>query len=103
LINGLLGSGGGVVLVTAMTFLFNLHDHKAHATAISIILPLTIISSLIYIKSGNASLEITIIVTLGSMIGAYIGSKILNRIPINIIRRVFGSMMIITAIGMMFY
>ncbi len=85
-----------------MTFLLDLHDHKAHATAISIILPLTIISSLIYIKSGNASLKVTIIVTIGSMIGAYIGSKILNRIPVNVIRKVFGTIMIITAIGMMF-
>lgn len=101
-INGLLGSGGGVILVTSLVFLFELHDHKAHATAISVILPLTIISSFIYIKAGISSIQITILVTLGSILGAYIGSRILNRLSINFIRKLFGVLMIITAIRMVF-
>ncbi len=43
-INGLFGSGGGTIVVPALIFLLGMDDHKAHATAISIILPLSIIS-----------------------------------------------------------
>ncbi len=102
LINGLLGSGGGVILVTSLVFLYKLQDHKAHATAISIILPLSVISALVYIKAGISSIEATLWVTSGSVLGAYFGSKLLNRLSINFIRKLFGIVMIIAAIRMMF-
>lgn len=102
LINGLLGSGGGVILVTSLVFLYKLQDHKAHATAISIILPLSIISALIYIKAGITSINATFLVTLGSIVGAYFGSKLLNRLSISFIRKLFGIIMIFAAIRMMF-
>lgn len=43
IINGLFGSGGGTIIVPALVFLIGMEDFKAHATAISIILPLSII------------------------------------------------------------
>ena len=43
LINGVFGSGGGMIIVPALVFLVGLEDYKAHATAISIILPISII------------------------------------------------------------
>ena len=102
LVNGLLGSGGGVILVTSLVFLYKLHDHKAHATAISIILPLSVISAFIYIKAGIATMGATLLVTAGSVIGAYFGSKSLNRLSISFIRKLFGIVMILAAIRMMF-
>ena len=51
LINGLFGSGGGTIIVPTMIFLLGIDDHKAHATAIAVILPLTIISTIIYYLS----------------------------------------------------
>ncbi|MGI5998164.1 MAG: sulfite exporter TauE/SafE family protein [Lutispora sp.] len=98
--NGLCGSGGGTILVPSLVFLTNVIDHHAHATAIAVILPLTIISSLIYAKSGIININITIKVTIGTIIGAYIGSKMLNKLPINILRKLFGIFMIIAAIRM---
>ena len=102
LVNGLLGSGGGVILVTSLVFLYKLQDHKAHATAISIILPLSIISALVYIKAGISSIGSILLVTFGSVTGAYFGSKLLNRLSISFIRKLFGIVMIIAAIRMMF-
>jgi uncharacterized membrane protein YfcA len=44
LINGVLGAGGGTIIVPALERFLKVPAHKAHATAISIILPLTIVS-----------------------------------------------------------
>lgn len=98
LANGLFGSGGGTIAVPSMILLLNTEDRKAHATAISIILPLTVISSIFYIKSGFVNLEITWKAVVGGMAGGFVGAKLLNICPVNILRKVFGAVMILAAI-----
>lgn len=102
LLNGLFGSGGGTLLVPGMIFLLDIEEHKAHATAISIILPLAIVSTFIYFKSGIVSLNITLKVAIGGVVGGYIGAKTLNKIPNNILRKIFAIFMMIAAFRMVF-
>lgn len=100
-INGIFGSGGGMLIVPALTFLIGLQDYKAHATAISIILPLTAISTVIYLKNNIIKLNIAIIVGIGAIIGSFIGAKILKKVPVPWLRKIFGGLIIYTAIRMM--
>ncbi len=102
LVNGLFGSGGGTLLVPGMIFLLGVEEHKAHATTISIILPLAIVSTYIYYSSGVMSLNVTLKVAVGGVLGGYIGAKLLNRIPSNILRKVFAVFMMIAAFRMVF-
>lgn len=102
LANGLFGSGGGTVLVPCLVFWNNIEDHKAHATAIAVILPLTIISSYIYINNNLVDYNLTYKVTIGSILGAYVGSTMLNRISSQILKKTFGIFMIIAAFRMLF-
>ena len=102
IVNGFLGSGGGTILVPSLVFLWGVKDHNAHATAISIILPITIVSSLVYIKHGLPSYQLYLYATLGSMVGAYFGSKVLNKLSPNLLRKLFGFIMITAAIRMVF-
>lgn len=101
LANGLFGSGGGTIVVPALTYILNVKDHKAHATAISIILPLTIISTFIYIKGKSIPLNIAFKVVSGGIIGSIIGAKILNKIPTLLLRKAFGSIIIVTALRLL--
>lgn len=103
LINGLFGSGGGTVLVPSMVFLLGIEQNKAHATAISIILSLSILSSFFYISNGIFDLKLTYKVAIFSIIGGYIGSILLNKFSNKALRRIFGISMIIVAIRMVFY
>lgn len=100
IVNGIFGSGGGILIVPILIFLLKMEDYKAHATAISIILPLSIISTLIYLKSDVIKFKIGLIVALGGVIGSFIGAKFLNKIPNLVLRRVFAIFIIITAIRM---
>ncbi|WP_026477974.1 sulfite exporter TauE/SafE family protein [Alkaliphilus transvaalensis] len=99
-INGLFGAGGGTIIVPALYFVFGVSQHKAHATAISIILPFALISSFIYYRNGFSNLGITFNVALGGVIGSYIGSKSLTRFSASRLRQIFGIVMIIAAIRM---
>lgn len=101
LINGLFGSGGGTIAVPAMVLLLDTDEHKAHATAISIILPLTIISAFFYISNKYVDWNITWKVIIGGMAGGYIGAKLLNICPASILRRIFAAFMILAAVRML--
>lgn len=100
LINGLFGSGGGTLLVPCLVFLMDIEDHKAHATAIAVILPLSVISSFIYFGHSVVDLRLTLKVATGAVLGGIIGSMLLNKLPVNLLRKIFGVFMIIAAIRM---
>lgn len=100
--NGLFGSGGGTIAVPAMVLLLGADEHKAHASAIAIILPLTIVSALFYISNGFVNWGITVKVMTGGMVGGYIGAKLLNICPPDLLRRIFALFMIIAALRMLF-
>lgn len=98
--NGLFGSGGGTIAVPAMVHLLGAEEHKAHATAISVILPLTVVSSVFYISKGYADWGLTIKVVLGGLAGGYIGARLLNLCPENLLRKIFAVFMAAAGIKM---
>ena len=51
-VNGFFGAGGGMIVVPLLILLVKLEDKNAFSSAISIILPLTIVSLVIYAKNG---------------------------------------------------
>jgi len=101
IVNGLFGSGGGTIVVPAMVLWLDVEEHKAHATAISIILPLTIISTFFYFKNNYVDWNITWKVIIGGIAGGYVGAKLLNICPENILRKIFAGFMIFAAIRML--
>lgn len=101
LINGLFGSGGGTIVVPTMVFLLDINDYKAHATAIAVILPLSIISTIIYTKHNIINFPIAFNIALGAIIGSFFGAKLLNKIPIKILRKIFGSLIIIASLRLL--
>lgn len=101
-INGLFGSGGGTIVVPAMVLLLGVEQHRAHASAIAVILPLSILSAAIYYGNNLVDWKLTFNVAIGGMIGGCIGAKILNKFSANTLRKIFGISMIIAAIRMVF-
>jgi len=99
--NGLFGSGGGTIAVPAMVHLLGAQEHKAHATAISVILPLTVVSSLYYISNGYADWGLTLKVVSGGLAGGYIGARLLSVCPENLLRKIFAVFMAAAGIRMM--
>ncbi|MFR3072262.1 MAG: TSUP family transporter, partial [Paeniclostridium sp.] len=68
-INGIFGSGGGTLLVPILNNILKVEEHKSHATALSIVVFLTVTSSFIYVSKGTYDLNLTFKVAIGSIIG----------------------------------
>ncbi len=100
--NGLFGSGGGTILVPSMVFLLGIEEHKAHATAILVILPLTILSAVIYYTYSFIEWPATIKIISGGIMGSILGARLLNKISGSALRKIFGLFMIIAALRLVF-
>ena len=75
LINGLLGSGGGIIFVAGTTLIMRTEQKKAQASAIPAMLAFSIISAVLYIIRGTPiQTEILIPVVLGSAAGGIAGA-----------------------------
>ncbi len=97
ILNGLFGAGGGVVVVP-MLEKAGIEPKKAHATSISIILPLCFLSGIFYFFSGHFSFGQAVGYLPLGLAGAVLGAWLLKKIPNDLLRRVFGIVIIISAV-----
>lgn len=100
LANGFFGAGGGTILVPAMERLMKLEEHKAHATAIAVILPLSVISAFLYARKVDIDYSLLLWVSIGGIAGGYTGARLLGKIPKKWLHIIFGGFMIAAAARM---
>ncbi len=100
-LNGLLGAGGGMIIVPTLTKL-GLSQQKAHATSVCIILPFCVFSASLYLSSGKVTIQDALPYLGWGVLGASIGTYILSKINEQILRRMFGLLMIWAAYRMVF-
>lgn len=100
LANGFFGAGGGTILVPGMERFLNIEEHKAHATAIAVILPLSIISAIIYMFKIQIIWSTVLYVSIGGIVGGYVGAKILSKFSGKWLHIIFGGFMLIAAAKM---
>lgn len=83
LINGVFGAGGGMLAVPLLKS-EGLSQKSAHANAVAVILPITVLSAVLYLANGRVSVSdsLAFIPTgvLGSVIAAFALQKFSNRL-----------------------
>lgn len=92
-INALFGAGGGMIAVPVLISK-GLNQKQAQATAVSVILPLTLISAIVYYFSGNLNLSAAIPYIPLGFLGAILGSFALKKVPDKYLRKAFAIFMI---------
>ena len=97
-LNGFFGGGGGMLCVPVLTFILGLDAKKSHATALSIMLPLSLVSAGIYLLSGEVDFTLTLPVTVGFTLGGAVGAMLLNKLQNKVISLVFSLVMIAAGI-----
>ena len=100
--NGLFGAGGGTILVPALEKFLKVETHKAHATAIAAILPLSALSIMFYMKSGDTPWAAILWISAGGVAGGFVGAKLLNKLSVPWLHKLFGVCMAAAAIRMIF-
>ena len=93
-INGLFGSGGGMLAVPALMYLSGLKQKCAQATAMAVILPVSLISAVTYVVIGNYDFDVSLWAGIGAISGATVGALILPKISDKALSVIFAAIMI---------
>lgn len=100
--NGFFGGGGGLLAVPILAKCFSLDEKKAHATAIAVMLPLTVISLIFYRNSGAALPPFAALIVCAATVGGVVGAAVLKKLSAKILKIVFGLVMIFAGLKMFF-
>jgi len=98
-LNGLLGAGGGMLAVPLLKK-FGLQQTNAHATAVAVIAPLSVLSTVAYLLLHRFELADAAVYLLPGAVGALAGALLLAKIPQNWLRKIFALFMIWAGIRM---
>ena len=99
ILSGLVGVGGGILMIPFLIIFLGLTQHQAQGTALFAMLPpIGILAAINYYKEGFVKWEYAIVIAFTFVIGGYLGSKLSLSLPPQIVRRIFGVIMLLGAI-----
>ena len=102
IVNGLFGAGGGMLAVPCLTYIWGLDEKSAHATAIAVILPLCLVSSIVYATSGNFDAAVILPTVIGVTAGGIIGAALLKKMSPDAVSFLFYTLMAFVGFKMIF-
>ena len=102
-VNGFFGGGGGMIVVPMLIFLLKMKTKTAHATALAVILPVTVISAALYLSFGSFAWKPGIPVTVGVTAGGVAGAFLLRKLSNKWITRIFALIMLVAGFKLLFF
>lgn len=98
LVSGYIGVGGGFLMVPMMLSILNMPMKKASGTSLIAIMILALPATIGQCLIGNVDYLVGISVACGSIPGALVGAKLINKVPESTLRFIFAGFLAIAAI-----
>jgi uncharacterized membrane protein YfcA len=105
ILSGLVGVGGGIIMVPLFVLFLGLTQHNAQGLSLAVMLPpVTFLAVYNYHKAGGGSIDwrVALIVSTLFIVGGFIGSKMAIQLDQRVLKKIFGVMMLIVAIKLIF-
>ncbi len=97
-LSGIVGVGGGIIIVPAMIYLLHMNQMEAQGISLSVlVLPVGILGVMNYYKAGHINFNYSLLIAAGFVVGSYFGSKYALRLPVNVVKFIFGIFLLIIA------
>jgi len=102
---GMIGIGGGLVIVPCLVYFLGLSQFEAQGTSVAtLLLPIGVLAAYNYHKADVIHWKYALIIALTFIVGGYIGSKLtINFLSESAVKKLFGVIMLIGAIKMIFF
>lgn len=101
--SGFLGIGGGLILIPILLYGYGMSQHQAQGTSLAVmVLPITLLAALRYYRSGNVNIQMSLFIAAGFALGGLIGASVVHKVPEGVLQRVFGVVMLIASIKILF-
>jgi uncharacterized membrane protein YfcA len=101
-LSGIVGIGGGILIVPVLVYFFHMNQHKAQGTSLAALLaPVGALAFWEYYKAGNVDLKAGLLIATGFLIGGYFGGLWSQHLPEIVLRRVFGTLLVMIGIRLL--
>ena len=92
--NSIFGGGGGMLAVPLLVKT-GMDEKRAHATAILLILPVSLLSFLLYVWRGFYNASVLIPTALGVTAGGLLGAWLLGKLPSKTVNLIFAALQLL--------
>lgn len=100
LLSGMFGVGGGILIVPALLYLAKLDPKVASGTSLLAIVPVSIVGAATYAVGGHVDLLLAVLLAVGSILGAPVGSWLLKRISRTALRLAFVAFLLVVVVSL---
>ena len=102
MLSGLIGVGGGIIVVPALVYFLSFSQHEAQGTSLGLLLlPVGILAVMNYYNKGHIDIKVVIVMSLGFVLGGWLGSKLSLTLPEDVVKKIFAVVLIYTAFKML--
>jgi uncharacterized membrane protein YfcA len=99
---GMLGIGGAIIMIPALVFFMGLSQQTAQGTSLAVMLPpIGILAAYNYYKAGQVNIKFALILAAAFLVGSYFGSRLALEIPQNLLKKIFGILLLAVAAKML--
>lgn len=102
-LSGMFGIGGGTILIPALVYLLGLTQHQAQGTVLAVMVaPIGLLAAMRYYYNGNVKLGMAGFICIGFFVGAFVGAGLIQKMPDDNLRRIFGVFLAVIGATMIF-
>ena len=94
IVNGLFGTGGGLILVPMLSGLAGLDEKRSFATSVTVIVPICVVSAMVYMRSGAVDFAMALPYLAGGILGGFCSGAIFKKAPVNLLNMIFSLLML---------
>ncbi len=103
-LSGLFGIGGGVIIVPLLVLALGFTIPQAAGTSLAaLLLPVGALGALEYWRGGFVDLRFAGLLAVGLLLGAYLGARLGISLPVEVVQRGFGLLLVIVGIRFAFF
>jgi len=100
-LSGLFAIGGAILMVPLLVWRARMDQRQAAATSLVAIIPTAITSSATYLLHGYVNVVAALLISVGAITGAAIGTRVLRRLPLEWLRWSFIAFILLVAAHML--
>lgn len=101
--SGIMGVGGGVIMIPLLAFALGFTQHEAQGTSLAVLaVPVTFLAAYNYYEAGHVNWKYAAVIAVTFVVGGYLGSKLAITIDQGVLKKIFGGVLILVALKMIF-
>jgi uncharacterized protein len=100
-LSGAFGVGGGILMVPLLLTFAGMDQRRAAATSLAAIVPASVAGTATYLANGEVDVPVGLVVAVGGVAGSLVGTRLLRRLPLPLLRWLFIGLLLAAAARML--